>query len=186
VAFDLGSLRRELGDHAGAIEPLTRAVRNGRDGWRAHFNLAGALTSLDRLDEALEQYRLARGARDYGGYYAEMREVEVLVAAKRPTEAVALVMTILDGPFAAQAVQNHQLLTAASIALSSGGDPVKGERWARQAVAVAPDEVRGHSALALALALLGRREEAEAALERARAIDPTWRHLRVVEAALGR
>jgi tetratricopeptide (TPR) repeat protein len=184
LCLDLGIGLRGAGRAAEALEPLKRAAEAGL-GWRAHFNLAGALRACARLEEALDEFRRGRAAPDYGGYYGHLREGETLLDLGRPAEALPVLEEglALGGVIAAK---DYQLLAAIAQGLVRTGDPARGLEVAAGALPLNDEWLRTHAARIEALLRLDRRDEARAALAAAPASKADDRDLTRLAAELDR
>ena len=149
------------GDGAGAVTACRAAVTACPADAAAHFHLASALQSTGQMDEARAAYRRARQLdpfyahpfRTRGPYLYRRRRFREAAAAYR--EALALAPD-----------DSHAVLGLAMVALAQGR-PAEARGLAEQALLVHPDAVDGWRTLGRARRLLGDREGAIQAYDRA-------------------
>ena len=166
LQYRVGRAWLESGRPDAAIPHFEQALLASPGQGEIHLVLGQALLRLQRPAEAVPhlQEAFAQGAfRDVAG----LDLARALVAAGHSQEARAAVA-------ATPLLEDSDGETAAALAdlAFSLGDAEGAARFAAEAVRRAPDRPRGHKALGVALAQLGRGQEALAALEAAARLDP--------------
>jgi tetratricopeptide (TPR) repeat protein len=162
----LGVMRYQLGDHAQAVESISRAIAMAPDQPMYHSNLGTALHELGRLEEAVASYHKALAIKpDYadahnnlGIVFKTMGRLEEAVASYHKTLAIK-----------PDHVEAHSNL---GNALKRMGRLEEAVASYRKALAIKPDYAAAHSNLGNALQEMGRLEEAVASHHKALAIKP--------------
>lgn len=181
-AYALGQALRGLRRDEEAIAPLEIAASARVDGWRARFQLAEALHTVGRLEEALEQYRRVPQHAVYpGGVTTNVRAIEVLLELERPADALAELERLPAVP----ADLEPRVVAARALVLAMAGDH-RGALDRAVPVLDAEHAELAHAARSLALRGLGRDAEARAAIDAALARCPTHHLLRTLAEALQR
>jgi tetratricopeptide (TPR) repeat protein len=173
----LGVLLYQDGNHAQAVESISRAIARAPDRPIYHSNLGIALRELGRLEEAVASYRKALAIKpDYaeahnnlGNALKRMGCLEEAVASYHETLAIK--------PDYAEAHYNL------GFALRQLGRPEEAVACYHKALAIKPDYVAAHNNLGNALQTMGRLEEAVASYHEALAIKPDFAdaHYNLVE-----
>ncbi len=158
---DRASALAEKGDYAGAAAEWRQAIQLGPAEAMPHNNLGVALARTGKVDEAIAHYRKAI---ELSPNYPEAHNNlgEALAGQGRLDEAMPLFEKALElNPRYAGAYSN---LGGAWI---HKGVPQAAIEFLQAALQCDPDFTDAHNNLGVALAMLGRHEEAAAALERA-------------------
>ena len=180
-------------DYPRAEELLRRAIMRQPSAAETHLYLAHLLSNLGRHDEALTDVREARSL-DPNLLIARSLEGQFLVMARQYEEALArLDATVASAP---RFLQGHVMRAYPLIALRRYDEAVRACDIAIQLEAAIPPagsvgaRVFPSALRAYALARSGRRQEAEAALERIRRMEAETRvrpvHVALVLHGLGR
>jgi predicted O-linked N-acetylglucosamine transferase (SPINDLY family)/ADP-heptose:LPS heptosyltransferase len=174
----VGVIREEAGDHKGAADLFARAAELAPQDAEAHYNLAIALSGLDRNEEAIERYRRAIAlAPDHAKAHSNLGGA--LAACDRATEAEDACRAALAlDPDSPTACNNLGTALAGQERLAEAADSF------RRAVALRPDFAEAHFNLGKTLQGQGHREEALAQYRRAAAARPDYANAHLAEAFL--
>jgi tetratricopeptide (TPR) repeat protein/SAM-dependent methyltransferase len=168
----LGILALQRGQPMAALDVLGRAIAVDGRVPDCQYNMAFALQSVGRLDEAADHYRQAVGLKpDYVDAHTNLGNV--LNALGKIGDAVLSYQHVVA---LAPSAQAHYNLANALARLARMDEAVA--HFGRS-LALAPDLVGAHNNLANALVLQGRTEEALIHFERALALDPNLVEARV-------
>jgi tetratricopeptide (TPR) repeat protein/SAM-dependent methyltransferase len=162
----LGGLAHQAGNHALAVELISKAVAKAPKQPAYCNNLANALHALGRLDEAVASYRKAiAGKPDYAEAHNNL--ANVLVSQGQLDDAVAgYGQALAINPDYAEA---HYNLANALQAIGRSEEAIAAYE---KALAIDPDYADAHGNLANVLKGLGRLEEAVARYHMALAANP--------------
>lgn len=155
---DLGYIELKLNRHPQAIEAFQKALDFGRDTWRLRQDFAFTLFTLERWEEALEQFRLALNRkRTAGGVAAIGRCYKAL---NKPGVAIHFFRLALEEPDSLEADEQRQLYNELGYLYAREAEYAE-SAWAwQQSLALGDDPViRLH---------LGRMQRLQGSLEEAR------------------
>jgi tetratricopeptide (TPR) repeat protein len=162
----LGSALLMLGRPDEALEAADGGLAHVADDPRLHRLRSGALFDLKRFDEALEAANAALSlAPEWAGAHsARAFALSALGRDEEAREAAAMAVSLEP-----EEADHHAKLSEEYLAV----DPVLAERYARAALALAPEDVAALTLLGGALVRQGRGEEACAVWQDAVRLDPT-------------
>jgi tetratricopeptide (TPR) repeat protein len=166
----------------GRYEPAVTAFRKVIEGdskdYFAHFNLAMALTMLQRDPEAVAEYRKTLELKP-GLYEAELNGGMVLLRQKNPAEALPLLEDA-----AARKPQEFRPRYFLAEAQLQTGDFSKAEESYQAAIALDPKSAPAQLGVAQALVQQGRIAEADGHFRQAAQLEPKYRDYLLELAAL--
>jgi tetratricopeptide (TPR) repeat protein len=164
----IGATDDRIATAAQAMAAGTNAVRHDESSSWAHHELSTAYQLLNRLDDALAEARIAVKLNPYDAYALHALGNKSDLAGD-PDGIGFMEKAQKLNP---EDAQRHTHLTFLARALVSVGDYDAAIERARQAIRRRPDYAAAHYMLAIASALMGRLDEARAALKTCDALSP--------------
>jgi tetratricopeptide (TPR) repeat protein/SAM-dependent methyltransferase len=164
----LGVLARQSGQHAAAVELISKAVALNDRVPELHSNLGNAFMDLGRTAEAEASYRRALALKpDYAAAHNNLGNALQGRGAHQEAEACYRRALALEPRY----TEAHDNL---GVALLEQAKSAEAEASCRRALALKPDFAAAYSNLGNALLMQGRSAEAEAACRQALTLDPAY------------